>query len=100
MRKGADFLLRLRPWSPEAFAVALLATITASIVQEAIAAFGVALHFASFFLAIIVASLLAGAPAGSLATALSIPIVWWEFLPPHLNSRRSRGRTTIGSRSL
>ena len=41
MRKGTDFLLRLRPWSPEAFAVALLATIAASIVQEAMASFGV-----------------------------------------------------------
>lgn len=82
MRKGTNFLLRLRPWSPEAFAVALLATIAASIVQEAIASFGIALHFAAFFVAIIAVSLLAGAPAGCSVAAIAIPIVWWEFLPP------------------
>ena len=82
MRKSTDFLLRLRPWSPTAFALALLATIAASVVQEAVASLGVPLHFAIFFLAIIVVSLLAGAPAGTSAAALAIPIVWWEFLPP------------------
>ena len=82
MRKGADFLLRLRPWSSEAFALALFATLAASIVQEAIASVGVALHFATFFVAIIAVSLLAGAPAGSCTVAIAIPLVWWEFLPP------------------
>jgi hypothetical protein len=80
VRKGADFLLRLRPWSSKAFAVALLATVAASILTEAIASFGVALHFATLFVAIIAVSLVAGAPAGSCVAA--IPIVWWEFLPP------------------
>lgn len=83
MRKGADFLLRLRPWSSKAFALALLATIAASVVQEAIASVGVSLHFATFFVAIIAVSLLAGAPAGSCVAGITIPIVWWEFLPPH-----------------
>ena len=82
MRKGADFLLRLRPWSSEAFALALFATLAASIVQEAIASVGVALHFATFFVATIAVSLLAGAPAGSCTAAIAIPLVWWEFLPP------------------
>ena len=82
MRKGADLLLRLRPWSSKAFALALLATLAASILQEAIVAVGVSLHFATFFVAIIVVSLLAGAPAGSCVAAIAIPIVWWEFLPP------------------
>ena len=53
MRQGADFLLRLRPWSSKAFALALLATIAASVVQEAFASVGVSLHFATFFVAII-----------------------------------------------
>ena len=82
MRKGANLILSLRPWSPTAFAVALLAVIVASIVQEMLASLGVVLQFASFFLATIVVSLLAGTPAGSCAAALAIPIVWWEFLPP------------------
>lgn len=82
MRKGADFLLRLRPWSSKAFALALLATLAASILQEAIVSVGVSLHFATFFVAIVAVSLLAGAPAGSCVAAIAIPIVWWEFLPP------------------
>ena len=28
-------------------------------------------------------SLLAGAPAGTFAALLTIPIVWWAFMPPH-----------------
>jgi len=82
VRKSTDFLLRLRPWSSEAFVVALLATIAASIVQEAIATLGVTLYFATFFVGIIVVSLLAGAPAGTSVAAIAIPIVWWGFLPP------------------
>ena len=82
MRKGADLLLRLRPWSSKAFALALLATLAASLLQEAIVSVGVSLQFATFFVAIIVVSLLAGAPAGSCVAAIAIPIVWWEFLPP------------------
>jgi K+-sensing histidine kinase KdpD len=82
MQKGADFLLRRKPWSLEAFALALIATIGASIVQEAMTSVGVSLHFATFFVAIIAVSLLAGAPAGSCVAAIAIPIVWWEFLPP------------------
>jgi hypothetical protein len=83
VRQGADFLLRLRPWSSKAFALAVLATIVASVVQEAFASIGVSLHFATFFVAIIAVSLLAGAPAGSCVAGIAIPIVWWEFLPPH-----------------
>jgi hypothetical protein len=82
VRKDADLLLRLRPWSSKAFALALLATLAASILQEAIVSVGVSLQFATFFVAIIVVSLLAGAPAGSCVAATAIPIVWWEFLPP------------------
>ncbi len=82
MNENTHFIFRLRPWSPEAFVVALLGTIAASIVQEGVASLGFALHFASFFLAIVVVSLLAGAPAGFFTAALAIPIVWWEFLPP------------------
>lgn len=82
MRKSADFLLKLKPWSPEAFGLALLATVAAGFVQEAIVSVGVSLHFSTFFVAIILVSLLAGAPAGSCAAAIAIPIIWWEFLPP------------------
>jgi hypothetical protein len=32
--------------------------------------------------AVLLASLLAGVPAGACAAVLAIPIVWWAFMPP------------------
>lgn len=76
-------ILRLRPWSPSAFLAAVFAITLAASIQEVVAVFGIKLYFASFFPAILVASLLAGAPAGVFATLLTIPIVWWAFMPPY-----------------
>src|SRR4051812_44971081 len=83
MRKRTDYILRLKPWSPRAFLAALLAVVLAATMQEVFLSFGAKLYFAAFFPAILVASLLAGAPAGIFAAVLSIPIVWWAFMPPH-----------------
>jgi hypothetical protein len=55
----------------------------AATLQEIIASFGTTPYFAGFVPAILVAGLLGGAPAGTFAAALSIPIVWWAFMPPH-----------------
>ena len=76
-------ILRVRPWSPSAFLAALIAIVLAATIQEMFAVFGAKLYFASFYPAILVASLLAGAPAGIFATLLTIPVVWWAFMPPH-----------------
>jgi hypothetical protein len=51
--------------------------------QEIFASFGMMPYFAGFIPAILVASLLGGAPAGIFAAALAIPIVWWAFMPPY-----------------
>jgi K+-sensing histidine kinase KdpD len=77
-----NVILRVRPWSPSAFLAAVLAIALAASVQEMFAVLGAKLYFAVFFPAILVASLLAGAPAGIFATLLTIPIVWWMFIPP------------------
>ena len=76
-------ILRVRPWSPSAFLAAVLAIVLAATIQEMFAVFGAKLYFAAFFPAILVASLLAGAPSGIFATLLAIPIVWWAFMPPY-----------------
>ena len=76
-------ILRTRPWSPSAFLAALIAIVLAATIQEMFTVFGAKLYFAAFFPAILVASLLAGAPSGIFATVLTIPIVWWAFMPPH-----------------
>lgn len=78
-----DVILRVRPWSPRAFLAAVAAIALAASVQEMCFVFGAKLYFAAFFPAILMASMLAGAPAGIFATLLTIPIVWWAFMPPH-----------------
>jgi H+/Cl- antiporter ClcA len=83
MRKRTDSILRLKPWSPSAFFAALLAVAFAATMQEVFLSFGAKLYFAAFFPAILTASLLAGAPAGIFAAVVSIPVVWWAFMPPH-----------------
>jgi H+/Cl- antiporter ClcA len=78
-----DVILKVRPWSPSAFLAALIAIVLAATIQEMFAVFGAKLYFAAFFPAILLASLVAGAPAGIFATLLTIPIVWWAFIPPY-----------------
>ena len=76
-------ILRVRPWSPSAFFAAVVAIALAATIQQMFTAFGTTFYFAAFFPAILIASLLAGAPAGIFATLLTIPIVWWAFMPPY-----------------
>jgi H+/Cl- antiporter ClcA len=83
MRTRTDYLLRLRPWSIPAFAAAFVAVLFAATMQEIFLSFGTTLYFVAFDPAILIASLLVGAPAGTLAALLTIPIVWWAFMPPH-----------------
>ena len=83
MRMRTDYLLLLRPWSLPAFGTAFIAVIFAATMQEVLESFGTTPYFAAFVPAILVVSLLGGAPAGTFATLLTIPIVWWTFMPPH-----------------
>jgi K+-sensing histidine kinase KdpD len=83
MHTHTDYLLRLRPWSLPAFGAALIAVLFAATMQEILLSFGTTLYFVAFVPAILVVSLLGGAPAGTFAALLTIPIVWWAFMPPH-----------------
>jgi K+-sensing histidine kinase KdpD len=83
MRKSNDYILTLRPWSWSTFVVALLAVGLATAMQEGLASFGMQLSFAGFAPAILIAGLLGGAPAGAFATVISVPVVWWVFMPPY-----------------
>lgn len=83
MRHRTDYLPRFRPWSPATFAAAAAAVVFAATLQEIVASFGITPYFAGFVPAILVVSLLGGAPAGTFAALLSIPVVWWAFMPPH-----------------
>jgi H+/Cl- antiporter ClcA len=82
MRNKPDYLFRVRPWSPAAFALALFAVLIATTTQVILASFGTPLYFVTYFPAILAVSLLAGVPAGIFTAVLTIPIVWWAFMPP------------------
>ena len=83
MRHQTNYLPRLQPWSPAAFAAAIAVVVLAATLQEIVASFGVTPYFAGFVPAILVVSLVGGAPAGTFAALLTIPVVWWAFMPPH-----------------
>ena len=75
-------ILKLRPWSPAAFMVALSVLVVAAGLRVLLDYLGATFYFATFLPAVLLASLLAGVPAGACAAILSVPIVWWTFLPP------------------
>jgi K+-sensing histidine kinase KdpD len=83
LRHRTDHLPRLRPWSPATFAAAVAAVVFAATLQEIVASFGITPYFAGFVPAILMVSLLCGAPAGTFAALLAIPTVWWAFMPPY-----------------
>jgi len=80
--KSTHPILKLKPWSPAAFMVALFVLCAAAVLRVLLDRLGVTFYFATFFPAVLLVSLLAGVPAGACAAILAIPIVWWTFLPP------------------
>ena len=83
MRTRTEYLFLLRPWSLPAFGAAFMAVMFAATMQEIFMSIGTTPYFAGFVPAILVASLLGGAPAGTFAALITIPIVWWAFMPPY-----------------
>ena len=77
-------LSRVRPWSAGAFAVGLFAVVTATAIQAVLFKFGIELYFAVFLPAVFLAALFAGPPAGVLVVVITVPWVWWAFIPPIL----------------
>lgn len=80
--KTTHRILKLNPWSPAAFMVALAVVCAASALRELLGYLGATVYFATFLPAVLLASLLAGVPAGACAALLAVPIVWWAFIPP------------------
>lgn len=73
---------RVRPWSPAAFAFGLFAVVTATAIQALLAKFGIELYFATYLPAVFFAALLAGPPAAAVVVMITVPLVWWAFIPP------------------
>jgi K+-sensing histidine kinase KdpD len=72
----------IRPWSAGAFALGLFAVVMATAIQTVLFQFGIELYFAIFLPAVFFAALFAGLPAGALVVAITVPLVWWAFIPP------------------
>src|SRR5690349_14426394 len=76
--------LRIKPLSVRALLLTILLLLFAVGIRELFSYFGATLYFATFFPAVLIASLFAGAPAGILCIFMSVVIAWWAILPPVL----------------
>lgn len=83
MRRAGMFgVPRVRPWSWQAFLLGLVVVAVSAAAQGACVALGAKLYFAAFLPSIFVVGLVAGAPAAAFTALLTIPVVWWAFMPP------------------
>jgi hypothetical protein len=79
---GSEFAFGVRPWSVSAFSLALSLLAAAILARMLLSLVGVNFCFGTFLPAILAASFFGGVPSGIFAAGLSVPIVWWMFLPP------------------
>jgi hypothetical protein len=77
-----SFVPQLRPWSWQAFVLAFVMVLACAVVQGACVALGAKLYFAAFLPAIFIVGIVAGVPAAAFFILLTIPLVWWAFIPP------------------
>ena len=73
---------KVHPWSAGAFALGLSAVFAATVIQALLFHFGIELYFATFLPAVFLAGFLAGVPAATLVVVVTVPLVWWAFIPP------------------
>ena len=72
----------VRPWSWQAFLLGPVVVAMSAVLQGTCVAFGAKLYFAAFLPGLFVLALVAGVPTAALAALLTIPLVWWAFMPP------------------
>lgn len=81
-RAGLVGVQRVRPWSWQAFLLGFVVVAVSAAIQGACVALGAKLYFAAFLPSLFVLGVIAGAPAALFAALLTIPVVWWAFIPP------------------
>ncbi|MGY4502841.1 K+-sensing histidine kinase KdpD [Bradyrhizobium sp. GM24.11] len=81
-RAGLVGVPRVRPWSWQAFLLGFIVVAVSAAIQGACVALGAKLYFAAFLPSLFVLGVFAGAPAAVFAALLTIPLVWWAFIPP------------------
>jgi hypothetical protein len=73
---------RVRPWSWQAFLLGFVVVAASAALQGVCVALGAKLYFAAFLPSLFVLGLVVGAPAAVFAALLTVPLVWWAFIPP------------------
>ncbi|MBR0781765.1 DUF4118 domain-containing protein [Bradyrhizobium iriomotense] len=81
-RAGLFGVPRVRPWSWQAFLLGLVIVAVSALLQGICVALGAKLYFAAFVPSLFVLALVAGVPAATFAALLTVPLVWWAFIPP------------------
>lgn len=81
-RAGLFGVPRVRPWSWQAFLLGFVVVAISAALQGICVALGAKLYFAAFLPSLFVLGIIAGAPAAGFAALLTIPVVWWGFMPP------------------
>ncbi|MHC2621494.1 K+-sensing histidine kinase KdpD [Bradyrhizobium huanghuaihaiense] len=81
-RAGLFGVPRVRSWSWQAFLLGLVVVAASALLQGICVALGAKLYFAAFVPSLFVLALVAGVPAATFAALLTIPLVWWAFIPP------------------
>jgi len=81
-RAGLVGVPRVRPWSWQAFLLGFVSVAVSAALQGVCVALGAKLYFATFLPSLFVLGLVAGAPAAIFAALLTVPVVWWAFMPP------------------
>ncbi|MEY9122889.1 hypothetical protein [Bradyrhizobium yuanmingense] len=81
-RAGLFGARRVRPWSWGAFLLGLAVVAVSAVVQGICVLLGAKFYFAAFLPGLFVLALMAGAPAAAFAALLTVPLVWWAFIPP------------------
>ena len=81
-RAGLVGVPRVRPWSWQAFLLGFIVVAVSAALQGVCVALGAKLYFAAFLPSLFVLGIVAGAPAAVFAALLTVPLVWWAFIPP------------------
>jgi two-component sensor histidine kinase len=83
MDRRTSLLERIRPYSFAALLLVIACLATATLLRLGFGWLGVSLPFGTFYPAVLIASLLAGAAAGFATILGTILIAWWAFIPPY-----------------
>lgn len=79
---GLNTLLRVWRWSVDGLPLGVSAVVASAVVQALLVQFGAQLYFATFLPAVFLVGLLAGTSAAAIVILLTVPLVWWAFIPP------------------